>query len=472
MSDVPHGPSPAGWFTVGGNPDDLVYTDGRHWTWRRWRLPGGDWHQEPILPPSATLPEPKVPRPSPAPPPWGSAGGHGMGPPGHPGLPPFPGGPGQPSGWGVPWPAWQPPPAPLGRLELRLSEPLHQSRWKTLLRGLLVLPNLIVLGFLEIAVFFVTIVMWFAAVFTAHVPEGMWRFSTGVLQWVARTNAYTSFLTDQYPPFELGDVPYPVSVTLERPDRFNRLAVLFRVILVIPAAIVTEVFGLGVGVFAVVTWVVTLVLGRCPRPLHLMLAAWLRYQLRYIAYYYLLTTEYPSAPLGDSQSTHGSLETGEIVLRGAAKAFAVVAIVLGVALYAFDFALPAVLGSQVRSQVAIDQLNALQSRNLTAEATYRTKVESCGATWRCVDRQTPIPEQSLQTQISTLESITFPTDPARHDADSLVSILQEERSALAQMQGAATQQTFETDLHRVVTLTRRLQPLVLKLQDDLKSSAS
>lgn len=392
--------------------------------------------------------------------------------PGQPGPPPFPGGPAHPSGSGVPWPGWQPPSTPPGRLELRLSEPLHQSRWKTLLRGLLVLPNLIVLGFLEIAVFFVTIVMWFAALFTAHVPDGMWRFSKGVLQWVARTDAYTYLLTDQYPPFELGDVPYPVSVTLERPDRFNRLAVLFRVILVIPAAIVADVFGLGVGLFAIATWVVTLVLGRCPRSLHLMLAAWLRYQLRYIAYHYLLTTEYPSAPLGDRQSTRGSLETGEIVLRGAAKAFAVVAIVLGVAVYAFDFALPTVLGNQVRSQVAIDQLNALQSRNLTAEATYRTKVESCGATWRCVDRQTSIPEQSLRTQISTLESITFPTDPARHDADSLVSILQEERSALTQMQGAGTQQTFESDLHRVVTLTSRLQPLVLKLQDDLKSSAS
>lgn len=332
------------------------------------------------------------------------------------------------------------------------------------------LPNVVVLAVLQIAVAVVTVVMWFAALFTARVPEGMWQFSKGVLQWGARTDAYALFLTDRYPPFGLDDVSYPVWMAVDRPDRFNRLAVLFRAILVIPAGIVQSVFTLGMYVFFVVTWILTLVLGRCPRALHLVLAAWLRYQLRYSAYAYLLTTTYPSAPLGDRQSSYGSLESGEIVLRGAAKAFAVVALVLGTVFYMSDFALPAVLGAHGAARTAIGQLDALQSRSASADASFRTQVGGCASTWRCVDRDTSILERSLQTQISTIEAITFPTAATRDDASSLLPLLREERSVLNQVPGAGTQHTFDSDLNRVVALTRRLQPLVRKLQLDLGST--
>ncbi len=217
-----------------------------------------------------------------------------------------------------------------------LSEPGDQARWKTLLRLLLAIPNWIVLWVLEIAVFFVTIAMWFVALFTARVPTSLWEFSTGVLKWNARTSAFTYFLTDRYPPFELGDADYPVSVSFGgRPDRFNRLSVLFRAVLLIPAWIVVVVFTYGVGVFSIVAWVLTLVIGRCPRPLYLVSAAWLRYSLRFDAFALLLTSEYPSRPLGDPPLGYGpaSLEHGDIVLTGGAKALGVIEIVVGVIAY-------------------------------------------------------------------------------------------------------------------------------------------
>lgn len=502
MSDVPYGPPPAGWYMLGNNPNDLAYCDGRAWTWRRWRLPSGEWHQEPLLPPLTTVPEALSPPggapvgpsagapvgPSAGAPGW-SGGPSGLGTPRHeqmPGYPTTPGGPwgsgypttpggawgtGYPAARGGPPPYGSPPSPPPGHLVLLLSEPQHQARWKTLLRGLLVLPNAVVLAFVGFAATFVTIVMWCAALFTARVPEGMWRFSKGVLEWGCRTAAYTFFLTDKYPPFDLGEVAYPVSFRLERPDRFNRLAVLFRVILTIPAAIVSTVFMWGVYVFSIVTWLATLVLGRCPRPLHLVLAAWLRYQLRYSAYYWLLTTEYPSSPLGDPQTSYGSLESGEIVLRGASKALAVTAIVVGALLYMSFTFLPTIFGPQVRAQSAMRQLSALESRSTAAQAKLRTRTGRCPpTTWHCVAGAMPIVERSLVTQISSIEAITFPTNRTRRDAKGVLALLDEERSAVTQLQDAATAGAFHQGLTHVISLTQRLQPLVLKLQDDLAST--
>lgn len=547
MSYVPQGPPPASWYALGGNSDDLAYFDGRVWTWRRWRLPGGEWRQEPIRPPSATLPEAMVPprvgptgsgpaadptspnpgvdrywhRPPPAGSPsasgvadrvgpggparsqqppiapptgpagWGTgsgfagaspsgpgpgspAGGLDRGGPRYPSGPgaPWPGGPAPGGPWsGGPWSGAPPTSSPSGRLELHLSEPRSQARWATLLRGLLIIPNVLVLEFLLLAAAVVTVVMWFSALLTARVPEGMWRFSKGVLQWSARTDAYAFFLTDKYPPFTTGDVSYPVSMTLERPDRFNRLAVLFRVVLVIPAAIVASVFTSGVYVLSAVTWLVTLVLGRCPRSFHVVLAAWLRYELRYSAYYLLLSTAYPSAPLGDPQSGYGSLESGEIVLRGASKAVMVMVFVLGVLLFLSDvLTLPALVGREAKAQAAIVQWDALQSRSAVAQARFRIRVGGCGSTWRCTDRDLPILVRNLDTQISTIQAITFPTSLTRDDADAVLAMLRKERSALVRVQKAGTAQTFDGGLRTLVTLTHTLQPLVLKLHDDLEST--
>ncbi len=366
MPDAGARPPSQGWYSIFGNPDDLAYFDGQLWTWRRRRDPSGEWHQEPIVPPTAAGPTPAGPggitprtglpfgpaarsaEPRSALPVYsgysGYSGGSGYG------FPP----PGQ---WGGAVPPYL---RSSGRLDLHLPDPERQARWETLLRGLLVIPNAIVLAFLELAVSVVAVLMWFAALFTARVPESLWRFATDVLKWQARTYAYISFLTDRYPPFALGDVPYPVSMTLEGPPgRFNRLSVFFRAILVIPAAIVVEVFTWGVVIFLIAAWLITLVRGRCPRALHLMIASWLRYSLRLTAFQTLLTTEYPSGPLGDRPPMFGepSLQNGDIVLTGSAKALAIVAIVVGAAAYlGYSVAGPTIFRS--RTHIAISQRNA------------------------------------------------------------------------------------------------------------------
>jgi hypothetical protein len=211
---------------------------------------------------------------------------------GGPGIPPAPDAPGGPGAPG------SPPGAP-DEILVAFAEPADQRRLTVLVRLILAIPQVIVLYVLGIAAEVVALICWFAALFSGRLPDGLAGFQAGYLRWVTRFYAYVFLLTDVYPPFELADAQYPVRLRAQ-PGPLNRLAVLFRIILVIPASIVATVVTYGL-YFPVmfVTWLIVLVAGRMPRPLHEALAAVVRYQARVIGYFLMLTARYPGGLFGD-----------------------------------------------------------------------------------------------------------------------------------------------------------------------------
>ncbi|HSW35491.1 MAG TPA: DUF4389 domain-containing protein [Candidatus Limnocylindrales bacterium] len=73
-----------------------------------------------------------------------------------------------------------------------------------LVKWFLAIPHYIVLLFLAIALFGVWIITWFAVLFTGRYPRGLFDFTSGVLRWGLRVEAYAFLLiTDKYPPFSL-----------------------------------------------------------------------------------------------------------------------------------------------------------------------------------------------------------------------------------------------------------------------------
>jgi len=182
---------------------------------------------------------------------------------------------------------------------LDIPGPGPQRRLTVLLRWLLLVPQFIVLFFLGIAAFFVVIVGWFAALFTGRLPEGVARFLAGFLAYDTRVMADAMLLVDRYPPFALYPVdPYPTRIEL-RPGTLNRLAVLFRIFLMIPAGIIRYLLEWGWYTLAVFIWLIVLVLGRMPRPVFEATAAVLRYGMRFEAYALMLTSAYPKRLFGD-----------------------------------------------------------------------------------------------------------------------------------------------------------------------------
>jgi hypothetical protein len=91
------------------------------------------------------------------------------------------------------------------KLELRYPNAATElHRGMPLVKWFLAIPHYIVLAVLFIAVLFVTIIAWFAILFTGKYPRTIHEFVVGVFRWCLRVNAYAFLLlTDKYPPFGL-----------------------------------------------------------------------------------------------------------------------------------------------------------------------------------------------------------------------------------------------------------------------------
>ncbi len=212
------------------------------------------------------------------------------------------------------WTAPEAPSGPFGGrapILLAVAERTEQRRLTVLLRIILLIPQWVALWALGIAAEVIAVIGWFGALFTGRLPQFAESYLSGYLHWQVRVSAYQVLLTDAYPPFTLDDSDYPVRVAIPPPGPLNRLAVLFRLILVIPAAIVSGllVWG-GWTIVLFITWLIMLVTGTMPTSLYQAYAAVLRYYSRYLGYLLMLTSEYPSEIFGDRLSP-GQLAVAE-----------------------------------------------------------------------------------------------------------------------------------------------------------------
>src|SRR3990172_2428157 len=71
------------------------------------------------------------------------------------------------------------------------------------LKAILLVPHIIVLLVMWIIAGVLGFIAWWAILFTGKYPQGLFDYSVGVLRWLARVSAYSSMLTDEYPPFSL-----------------------------------------------------------------------------------------------------------------------------------------------------------------------------------------------------------------------------------------------------------------------------
>ena len=206
------------------------------------------------------------------------------------------------------------------RVEAELDEPL--SRWLWLVKWILLIPHYVVLFFLWIAFTVVTVIAFFAILFTTRYPRALFDFNVGVLRWQWRVSYYSygALGTDRYPPFSLGPEPgYPARLDIAHPERLSRGLVLVKWwLLAIPHYIVTGFFVGGYQGYRESWWIstgliTTLVLfaaiavafvGAYPRGLFDLVVGLNRWVLRVGAYAALLTDVYPPFRL-DQGGTEG-----------------------------------------------------------------------------------------------------------------------------------------------------------------------
>jgi hypothetical protein len=220
-------------------------------------------------------------------------------------------------------------PYPL-RLTGELSPRL--SRWLWLVKWLLAIPHFVALFFLWIAFGLVTMVAFFAILFTRRYPRGLFDFNVGVLRWSWRVGFYTysTLGTDKYPPFTLKDAPeYPARLEVDYPESLSRGLVLLKWwLLALPHYLVIGFFTGGawaatgsdwmwgsgglVGLLVLFAGVVLLFTGRYPKPLYDFVLGMNRWFFRVAAYAALMTDAYPPFRLdmgGDEPPTGTAPDT-------------------------------------------------------------------------------------------------------------------------------------------------------------------
>ncbi|MGW4893530.1 DUF4389 domain-containing protein [Kitasatospora sp. NPDC004240] len=222
--------------------------------------------------------------------------------------------------WDAP-PAAAPPPG-VGEFlpVLDLPEPEQQNRLTVLLRLLLAIPQFIVVWVLSVVAFVVAVIGWFGALVLGRLPEFAATYLSTYLGYETRLTGYAMLTVDRYPPFAFHAPEYPLQIAL-KPGTLNRLAVFFRFILVIPAAIIQSVLLTGWWAVSFISWLVVLILGRMPRPLFEATAAIVRYRLRYQAYWLMLSSAYPKGLFGeDERELLGGPVPGWSAMGGAGSA--------------------------------------------------------------------------------------------------------------------------------------------------------
>ena len=197
----------------------------------------------------------------------------------------------------------------------------HLSRWLWLVKWFLAIPHYVVLAFLWLAFAVLSVVAFFAILFTGRYPRAIFDFNVGVLRWTWRVQyySYAALATDRYPPFSLDDDPaYPARLQVEYPERLSRGLVLVKWwLLAIPHYLVVGLFVGGtyaaghvagglVGILVLIAAVLVAFTGSYPEPVFDFVLGMNRWVLRVAAYAALMTDRYPPFQLDMGGTDPGS----------------------------------------------------------------------------------------------------------------------------------------------------------------------
>jgi hypothetical protein len=214
----------------------------------------------------------------------------------------------------------------------------YLSRWLWLVKWVLVIPHVIALVFLWFAFVVLTVVAFFAILFTGRYPRAIFDFNVGVLRWSWRVGfySYSALGTDRYPPFTLAEVPdYPARLEVEYPPALSRGLVLVKWwLLALPHYLVVAVFAGGavagfnaanhdgawssggglIGLLVLIAGIVLLFTRRYPKAIFDFVMGMNRWVYRVAAYATLMTDAYPPFRLdmGDHESAPDTAATDAI----------------------------------------------------------------------------------------------------------------------------------------------------------------
>lgn len=200
-----------------------------------------------------------------------------------------------------------------------VNDDLRRSRLTVFFRLLLAIPHIVWLILWTIAILVTTIVNWFATLIMGRSPTALHNFTAAYVRYSVHVRAYLFLAANPFPGFVGEPGSYPIDVEIAPPARQRRLVTLFRIVLAIPALVLSTALagtnfsfgggrgggrgsygggggGGGIAAFAAIFgWFVSLVRGRMPQGFRDLLAFGLRYEAQVGGYMLLLTDRYPTS---------------------------------------------------------------------------------------------------------------------------------------------------------------------------------
>jgi uncharacterized protein DUF4389 len=204
------------------------------------------------------------------------------------------------------------PSGPVPAVRLLVTDDLQRNRLTVFFRLILAIPHFIWLTLWGILTLLLAIVNWFATLVAGRPPAGLHRMIAAYVKYATHFHAYLHLAADPYPRFD-GRPGYPVDVEIPPPAEQNRLTVLFRIVLLLPALLIAAVLngnpnsgagsrrrsfsitgGLLPGV-AFLGWFASLARRTMPRGLRDGAVYALSYGAQFWSYALLLTDRYPDS---------------------------------------------------------------------------------------------------------------------------------------------------------------------------------
>jgi hypothetical protein len=179
-----------------------------------------------------------------------------------------------------------------------VNDDLQRNRLTVFFRLILAIPLFLWLTLWGVIALLAAIVNWFATLFAGRSPEGLHGFLATFLRFTTHVRAYVLLIADPYPGFTGREGSYPIDLEVAPPEEQSRLTVFFRLILAIPALLLTNILSNLSQLLAVFSWFIALVMGRVPEGLRNFAALALRFETQTYAYVLLLTQKYPSLNVG------------------------------------------------------------------------------------------------------------------------------------------------------------------------------
>lgn len=197
-------------------------------------------------------------------------------------------------------PVWQDPPsnASSSPVSVELDSPLEVARWRPLVHWLLALPHYFVVQALNTIQGLLVMVAFFAILFTARIPRGMFDFMVTVMRYQWRVSTYCYVMREPYAPFDFsssaedpGTDPGRLSITY--PERLSRWRIFVKWLLALPHYFVLVFLSIGAVVSLFIAMIAIIITGRWPEGLRRYVVGVSRWAVRVQAYIFLLTDSYP-----------------------------------------------------------------------------------------------------------------------------------------------------------------------------------